>query len=229
MTISPLSARLAVLDDDEVAVADLLVDHRVALDAQHVGVALADEILRHRNGLGAGDRFDRHAGRDVAEHRQFERALPGARRQQLDRAAAVPGAADEALFLQVRQVLVHRGERRQAEAPADFLEARRVAVLLNELLQVVENLALAFGQWLHADAPADVDHVRRLYAKKKRKSTSNRGCWRAALKHGRAEPPQRPGGATSIALHGDAHLITLEIGADLARSGLARPHFLQRV
>src|SRR5436190_22310646 len=32
----------------------------------------------------------------------------------------------------------------------DFLEARRVAVLLDELVQVVENLALPFGEREHA-------------------------------------------------------------------------------
>src|SRR5579862_4864617 len=41
---------LAVFDDDEVAVADLLVDHRVALDAQDVGVFAADEVVGHRDG-----------------------------------------------------------------------------------------------------------------------------------------------------------------------------------
>ena len=51
---------------------------------------------------------------------------------------------------EVRQVLVDRRERRQAEPPADFLEARRVAVLLDEILKVIENLALALGQWLQA-------------------------------------------------------------------------------
>ena len=45
---------------------------------------------------------------------------------------------------------MHRGQRREAEAPADFLEARRVAVLLDELVQVVEDLALAFGERQHA-------------------------------------------------------------------------------
>ena len=71
----------------------------------------------------------------------------------LDRAAAIPGALDEALFLQIRQVLVHRGERRQAEAPADFFEARRVAVLLDELVQVVENFPLPFRERKHQRLP----------------------------------------------------------------------------
>ena len=155
----------AILDDDVVAVADLLVDHRVALDAQDVGVALADEIFGHRDRFAADDRFDRPAGGDIAEQRQFDRAAAEARRDQLDRAAAVPGALDEALFLQVGEVLVDRGERREAEAAADFLEARRVAVLLDEIVEVVEDLPLAFGQWQHGAA---------LYAKEKRKSTVRR-------------------------------------------------------
>ena len=84
------------------------------------------------------------------EQRQLDGAAAGAGRHHLHRPAAVPGALDEALFLQVRQVLVHRGQRREAEAPADFLEARRVAVLLDELVQVIEDLALPFGERKHA-------------------------------------------------------------------------------
>ena len=89
-------------------------------------------------------------GRDVAEQRQFDRAAAGSRRHHLDRPAAVPRALDEALFLQVGEVLVHRRQRREAEAAADFLEARRVAVLLDELVQVVEDFALPFGERKHA-------------------------------------------------------------------------------
>ena len=60
---------------------------------------------------------------------------------------------------------MHRGERREAEAVADFLEARRVAVLLDELVQVVENLALPFGERKHATSNGAT-----LYAKERRKS-----------------------------------------------------------
>ncbi len=96
------------------------------------------------------DRLDRQAGGDEAEERQLDRAPAGSRRHHLDRAAAVPRALDEALFLQVRQVLVHRGERREAEAATDFLETRRVPVLGDELVQVVQNLALAFRERKHS-------------------------------------------------------------------------------
>ena len=142
--------RAAILDDDVVAVADLLVDHRVPFDAEDVGVALADQILGDRDGFAADDRLDRPAGGDVAEQRQFDGAAAEAGRDQFDRAAPVPGALDEALFLQVGEVLVDRGERREAETAADFLEARRVAVLLDEIVEVIEDFPLTLGQWQHA-------------------------------------------------------------------------------
>jgi hypothetical protein len=41
------------------------------------------------------------------------------------------------------------GQRREAEAPADFLEARRITVLQDELAQLVKNLALPFGEREH--------------------------------------------------------------------------------
>ena len=65
-------------------------------------------------------------------------------------------------LLQVGEVLVDRGERRQAESAADFLQARRVAVLLDEIVEKVENFPLALGQWQHA----------RTISNKKRKSTA---------------------------------------------------------
>ena len=43
-------------------------------------------------------------------------------------------------------MFVNRVKRGEVEAPADFLEARRVAVLLNELVEVIENLPLSFGE-----------------------------------------------------------------------------------
>ncbi len=53
-------------------------------------------------------------------------------------------------------MLVDRRERGKPEAPADFFEARRIAVLLDEVVQVVENLALAFRERLHRQLLAGV-------------------------------------------------------------------------
>ena len=47
-------------------------------------------------------------------------------------------------------MLVHRGQRREAETAADLFQARRIAVLLDEFVQVIEDLALSFGQRKHA-------------------------------------------------------------------------------
>jgi len=50
-----------------------------------------------------------------------------------------------------------------------------------------------------------------------------------ALEDGWTESPEGPRGATSITLHGDADLIALQIGADLAWCGLMTPAFLADV
>jgi len=117
------------------------------------------------SGTAIDDRFDGPAGGDVAEKGQFDRAAAETGRHHFDRTASVPGALDEAFILEVGQMLVDRRERREAETPADLLEARRIAVLLDEIVEVIEDFPLAFGQGQHGHG---------LYAKKKRKSTGGR-------------------------------------------------------
>jgi hypothetical protein len=56
---------------------------------------------------------------------------------------------------------VHRRERGQAESSADLFQARRIAVLLDEIVQEIQDFLLALGQWQHA----------RTISNKKRKST----------------------------------------------------------
>jgi len=57
-----------------------------------------------------------------------------------DRAALIVAAANEALLLQRGDVLVHRRERRQLQALADFFKARRVSMLGLKCDEVIENL-----------------------------------------------------------------------------------------
>jgi hypothetical protein len=47
-------------------------------------------------------------------------------------------------------MFVDRRERREVELPADLLEARSIAVLLNELVEEIENFPLTFRKWQHA-------------------------------------------------------------------------------
>jgi hypothetical protein len=51
-------------------------------------------------------------------------------------------------------MFVDGGERRQAEAAPDFLEARCISMLLNELVQVIEDFALAFRKRKHVVPPS---------------------------------------------------------------------------
>src|SRR5204863_7451507 len=110
--------------------------------------------------LAAGNRFDRVTCRDEAEQWELHRAAASARRDELDRSAAVPCAADEPFFLQVRQMLMDRRQRGQIEAAADFLQARRVAVVLDEVAQVIEDFTLPFGEREHCLPPVVVESAR---------------------------------------------------------------------
>jgi hypothetical protein len=58
-------------------------------------------------------------------------------------------------------------ERREAEAAADLLETRGVAMLSDEFVQVIEDLALPFGQWEHR-------HLVNVPTIRKRKAKVNR-------------------------------------------------------
>ena len=46
-------------------------------------------------------------------------------------------------------MLVNGRQRREPEATPDFLEAGRVAVLLDEIVEVIKDFALALRQWQH--------------------------------------------------------------------------------
>src|SRR5258705_3628229 len=181
----PVVGGFAVLDDDEFAIADVLVNHRIALDAQHIGVALARQRFRNGDGFAAGHRFNRRAGGDEAKKRELERATSCTRRHELDRSAPVPGAANKTFLLQVGQMLVDRRERRQVEATSDFLQAWRIAVVLNELVQVVEDFTLPFREREHFFPPirlrwADYNANRRRKSTKfRRRLSAEKGQTRA--------------------------------------------------
>src|ERR1700733_353072 len=61
-----------------------------------------------------------------------------------NRATLVVASTDETLLFERRQMLVHRRKRGQLERVRDLLEARRVAVLIDEAHQVVQYFFLPF-------------------------------------------------------------------------------------
>ena len=122
---------LALVDDDEVAVADLLVDHRVAADAKHVvAAASADERLGNARRSRCSSASIGIPAATRSEQRKLDRPRRRLARQDLDGATLIVAALDVALALEIGEVLVHRRQRVVAEILRDLLEARREAVLL---------------------------------------------------------------------------------------------------
>src|SRR5205823_2562592 len=138
-----------------------LVDHRVAANAKDVSVPFPDQVL------GDGDRFvgsyglDRQTCGDVAQERQLDRAPAGSSGYHFDRTAPVPGALDEPLLLQVGQVLVNGGKRREAETPPDLFETRSIPVLTDEFVQIIKDLALALRKWEHCHLVLDCHYTQK--------------------------------------------------------------------
>src|SRR2546425_142653 len=80
------------------------------------------------------------------------RALPPDRLRKLDHfngAALVVAAADEPFALKGSDVLVYSGKRGQLERVGDFLEARGVAMLVEEAHEQIKNFFLPLGQCHH--------------------------------------------------------------------------------
>src|SRR6185437_3276077 len=82
-------------------------------------------------------------------------------------------AADESLFLERGKMLVHGRERGELQRVRDFLEARRIAVLINEANQVVQHFFLPFRQ-RHSRPPRFAQYSPPLY--RRIKSEVNGTC-----------------------------------------------------
>ena len=68
----PVVGLVTFVHDDEVAITDLLVDHRGAADLKHVAAPAArDQLVRDRDRVVADDGLDRFARRHEAEQRQL--------------------------------------------------------------------------------------------------------------------------------------------------------------
>src|SRR5262249_24216826 len=121
---------VAALDDDVVAVANAVLDHRIALDPQAERVVAAHEILGHADSLAILDCLDRTARGNLAK--QLKMGDQGLLRlgRDLQRAAVIVLAGNETLELEIAEMLVNGRERREPEVLTDLGERRREAVLL---------------------------------------------------------------------------------------------------
>src|SRR5215212_9515138 len=106
--------RLLAADDDEVALEDTGLDHRVAAHLERVVLAAGEELRRHRDRVAAVlDRRDRRAGSDAPHHRHHHRfvAVVGLRRRRRDRrlgAAGKPAFDDARIEAPAHRPVRHR-------------------------------------------------------------------------------------------------------------------------
>ena len=112
------------------------------LDLEGKDLAVADDVAE-RDGFGGFDGFDGLAGGDAAEQGKAVHDLAGrALGDDVDGAAAVVSALEEAFGLEIGDVLMDGGEGTEAEAGGDLLVGGRVAVAGGEGGEKVENLFL---------------------------------------------------------------------------------------
>ena len=135
---------IPLMDDHEIAVLDVLVDHGRAAHFEHIAPATTrEQLVGYGDRIGPADCFDRLAGRDQPEERELGGAGLALGGNDLDGPALVVSAPDVPFALEIGEVLVHGGERLEPEALGDFLEARGIALVPDVALEVVQDLALA--------------------------------------------------------------------------------------
>ena len=120
----------------------MFIAHGIALDLEGVDFAAADNVAK-------GDRFsgfdglDGFAGGDATKKGKAIHGLAlGALGKDVDGAAAIVRALEQALCLEIGDVLMDGGEGAEAEAGGDFLVRGGVAVAGGEGGEKVENLFL---------------------------------------------------------------------------------------
>src|SRR5207249_11227166 len=94
---------------------------------------------------------------DPADERQLDGPRGRPLRDQLDRAVHVPTAPREALLDEPRDMFVHGRDRGQPEMLRDLFQARRVAALVDELADEIQDLSLPLGQ-RHGSFPPTSDY-----------------------------------------------------------------------
>src|ERR1041384_5072944 len=134
---------VAFLNDDVVAVLDVLVDHRVAAHLQDVAAAAArQELVWDGDRLITRDGFDGRARGDQPGQGELGGTGLALGGDDFDRPALVVRAPDVAFALEIGEVLVNRRERLEAKLAGNFLEAGGVPLLFDVLSDVVQDLAV---------------------------------------------------------------------------------------
>src|SRR3972149_4439475 len=136
----------AALDDDVVPVADLLVHHRLPPHLEEKHVPPPDHVLGHRHELVPPNRLDGLAGGDETLERDVARLGLPLQLDELDRPGPIPMPLDEALLLQIDQMLVNGRNRMEFEVGANLVQTRGVAILAYGVFDEAQDLLLSLRQ-----------------------------------------------------------------------------------
>src|SRR5262245_19354490 len=138
--------------DDDVAVEDPGLDHRLAFHAQEE-VGVAAERLRNRDLVldcllgeqrpAGGDAPDEREGR---RRRAARRPLLALAADELDSAWLCGITLEQTGTLEVREMRVHRGGRSEADRVADLTDGRWIAVLVDVRGEELPDLLLSCRQ-----------------------------------------------------------------------------------
>jgi hypothetical protein len=112
----------------------VLIAHRFAADFEGEDFAVADDVAE-RDALGGLNGLDRAASGDAAKQRQAVCRLVCCERggsTSMER-LRLCARLQQALALQVGDVLVHRGQRTEIKTAGDFFIGGGVSVLLGEV------------------------------------------------------------------------------------------------
>src|SRR5438105_4583668 len=135
----PVACGLLGLDDDVIAVVDVVLDHRLPADPEYERVVPRRELRRKRHRLGpvlVG--LDRLPGRDLADDRRaHDLGAVTAGKGEGPRAGGL--LLEAAVLLQLGQVVVHGRGRGEPDGLSDLTHARRVPALLDRLADVGED------------------------------------------------------------------------------------------
>lgn len=120
----------------------MFVAHGVAADFEGEDLTVADDVAEGDT-FGGFDGFDGLAGGDASEEGEAVVAFFGrAGGEDVDGAAAVVCALEEALILEIGDVFMDGGEGAESQAGGDLLVGGGVAVLLGEAGEKVDDLFL---------------------------------------------------------------------------------------
>ena len=120
----------------------MLVTHGVSADLEGEDLAVADDVEREMLSAVSMASTGLPAAIRPSKGRRSAAFFAAAGGKDVDGTAAVVGALQQALVLEIGDVFVHGGERTEAQSAGDLLVGGRVAILLREVGKKVDDLFL---------------------------------------------------------------------------------------